>query len=704
MTATETDVAALQEKVRYLEGLVESYEQTLIDRSNRLELAMQELRQQTSILESILNSIGDGIAVISKDGRFLLNNPASIRILGINVGADSYANWNENYESYRSDGQRYAPEDLPLARAIRGEDVDEAEEFMRHWRKPEGQWLSVTARPLRDEKGEVRGGVAVFRDITRRKRTERHLATQFAVVRVLAEAETLEDAARGVARAVCESLGLQFGALWEVNGDHLQCLGHWAKPGTPEEEFGRITQSMSFAKGVGLPGRVWANGAPTWITDISTDPNFPRAPYAREAGLSGGLAVPIRFRGSVNGVLEFFSRQVRAPEGELLQLLASLSSLIGQFMERKHAEQSLRDSEALFHSLVETLPLNIIRKDLNGRFIFVNQLFSKTLGKPMEEILGKTDYDFFPRELAEKYRADDARTIAANQIFEDVEAHVTPSGSKMYVHVIKAPVWDAAGRVIGVQIIFWDETARKTAEEKLQQTLAELARSNRELELFAYVASHDLQEPLRMVGSYCQLLQRRYQDKLGPEANEFIGYAVDGALRMQTLINDLLAYSRVGTRGKPLTPTSCETALAKALSNLKVAIEESGAVVTHDPLPTVQGDPVQLVQLFQNLIGNAIKFRGKAAPVIHVGVSRAGNEWRLSVRDNGIGIDPADFERIFIIFQRLHTREEYPGTGIGLAICKKIVERHGGKIWVESERDHGSTFWFSLPVLAGPRE
>lgn len=225
----------------------------------------------------------------------------------------------------------------------------------------------------------------------------------------------------------------------------------------------------------------------------------------------------------------------------------------------------------------------------------------------------------------------------------------------------------------------------------------ELSRSNAELQQFAYIASHDLQEPLRMVTSYLQLLERRYHDRLDQNANDFIAYAVDGAARMKTLINDLLAYSRVGTRGKPFEPTRCEAVVAQVVENLKVSIEENQATVRWGALPEILADSTQLTQLFQNLISNAIKFHGEAPPIVEIRAERQSEQWLFRVRDNGIGIDPQYADRIFVIFQRLHNRTDYPGTGIGLAICKKIVERHGGTIWLESKPGQGSTFCFTIP-------
>lgn len=260
----------------------------------------------------------------------------------------------------------------------------------------------------------------------------------------------------------------------------------------------------------------------------------------------------------------------------------------------------------------------------------------------------------------------------------------------------------AKGEVEDANVELRREVAeRRQAEQALREQSRALARSNAELEQFAYVASHDLQEPLRMVGSYVQLLSSRYQGQLDGQADKYIGYAVEGARRMQALIAALLEYSRVGRENKPARISS-GAAVEQALRNLKPAIEETGAVVSSEPLPDVVADAGQMVQVFQNLVGNAVKFRtSNARPRIRISAARRGHECVFAVSDNGIGIDPTHAERIFVIFQRLHTRAEYPGTGIGLAICKKIVERLGGRIWVESEPGRGATFYFSVPAAEG---
>jgi light-regulated signal transduction histidine kinase (bacteriophytochrome) len=307
--------------------------------------------------------------------------------------------------------------------------------------------------------------------------------------------------------------------------------------------------------------------------------------------------------------------------------------------------------------------------------------------------------NIIPEGFAERLVADALRSTEdalAQQIGTGIELSGRhKNGSEFPIEIMLSPLESASGILVTAAVR--DITTRKAAEANLLEKVAELNRSNEELGQFAYIASHDLQEPLRMVASYTQLLSRRYKGKLDSDADEFIAFAVDGAGRMQRLIQDLLTFSRVGTKGKDLLVTSSEEALQQALINLRGAIEQSGAQVTHDLLPSVLADETQLIQLFQNLIGNGIKYQKNGAPKVHVSAAKnGGDKYTFSVQDNGLGIDSQYFEKIFGMFQRLHKREEFAGTGIGLAICKKIVERHGGKISVESKVGQGSTFHFTL--------
>jgi PAS domain S-box-containing protein len=363
--------------------------------------------------------------------------------------------------------------------------------------------------------------------------------------------------------------------------------------------------------------------------------------------------------------------------------------------ERKQAEEAMRASEERFGKAFRASPIAVSlfrRKD--ETLIDANEAWERLTGYSVREAVGKSGRDLnlfvFPEESDHRMAA-----LLHDGKVRNGELQLRHKAGEMRYVSASGELVNLGGEA-AVLSMLEDITERKRAEEKLRRQAEALKRSNEELEQFAYVASHDLQEPLRMVSSYVQLLARRYQGQLDQDADEFIHFAVDGANRMKTLINDLLAYSRVGTRGKPFEPIELETVFDRVLVNLQLSIEEGGVVTTHDPLPTVQADDTQMIQLFQNLIGNAIKFRGEKPPQIHVGAEPRDDAWLFYVRDNGIGLDPQYANRIFLLFQRLHGKDEYPGTGLGLAICKKIVERHGGRIWVESQPGQGTTFYFTL--------
>jgi PAS domain S-box-containing protein len=363
-----------------------------------------------------------------------------------------------------------------------------------------------------------------------------------------------------------------------------------------------------------------------------------------------------------------------------------------------------QESGARYRGLLEAAPDAMVVVNQGGEIVLLNLQTEKQFGYHRDELVGQKVKNIIPEGFAERLLSDGLRTVEdalAQQIGTGIELiGRRKDGTEFPIEIMLSPLESPEGILVTAAIR--DITERKKSEEHLVKTVGELKRSNEELQQFAYVASHDLQEPLRMVASYTQLLAKRYKGRLDSDADEFIAYAVDGSNRMQGLIQDLLAYSRAGANGKALREISSENALKDALANLRTTIVESAAVVTHDSLPAITTDDTQLTQIFQNLVGNAIKYRSAEVPHVHVSAKKnGGNEWIFSVRDNGLGIDPQYFERIFILFQRLHGRTEFKGTGIGLAICKKVLDRLGGRIWVESQPEVGSTFYFTLPERGG---
>lgn len=413
----------------------------------------------------------------------------------------------------------------------------------------------------------------------------------------------------------------------------------------------------------------------------------------RQDGITEQHYLKLRRKDGKDLWVVFSSRPLFEKDGRYLGAMAMITDIT----ERKHAEAQIRK---LSYAVEQSTSIVIIT-NTEGIIDYVNPKFTEVTGYTREEVIGKN-----PRILKSHQTGNEVykalwETIVSGQEWYGELHNRKKNGDTYWAQASISPIKNSEGVITHYLGVQEDITARKEAETALKSYATELERSNEDLQQFAYVASHDLQEPLRMITSYLTLLERRYRNKLDADADEFIGYAVNGAKRMKQLIQDLLEYSRVGTHGKPFAPTDFEELLKKVLNNLEVSIIENQAQITHDKLPVLLADEFQISQLFQNLIANSIKFRSEQPPEIHIGSERQNGKWLFSVRDNGIGIDKQYSKRIFVIFQRLHTNSQYPGTGIGLALCKKIVERHGGKIWIRSKPGEGATFYFTIPINKG---
>jgi len=386
---------------------------------------------------------------------------------------------------------------------------------------------------------------------------------------------------------------------------------------------------------------------------------------------------------------------------DLIDLRRRINELEKIEQDKKKYEEELAQTKAMFEGLFEFAPDAIVVVNREGRIIQVNKQTERLFGYTREELLN-ADHDILvPQRFREKHLKN------RREYMSELRVRHMGTGLELYgrkKNGIEFPVDIALGPLqikndTVVLAVVRDFSQRKENEDNLKQALADLERSNKELEQFAYVASHDLQEPLRKVSGFTDLLAERYKGKLDAEADRYINYVLDGAQRMHTLINDLLTYSRVGRGTKPFARIDCNELLKQLLPGMHEGLADDA--VSYGPLPIVMANESELGRVFQNLINNGTKFHRDGKPRVSVFAKQNGKEWVFSVSDNGIGIEPRFFDRIFEMFQRLHTREEYPGTGIGLAICKKIIEKHGGRIWVESQPGNGSVFYFTLPMLPG---
>jgi PAS domain S-box-containing protein len=524
--------------------------------------------------------------------------------------------------------------------------------------------IEIMLSPLQSSEGIL--VTAAIRDITVRKEAEKRLAQMEGRYRGLLEAA---PDAMVVVNPSGEIVLLNVQAERQFGYRRDELVGQKVKSIIPE----------------GFAERLIADGTRT-------------AAEALAQQIGTGLELNGRRKDGSEFPIEIMLSPLQSAEGILV------TAAIRDITERKRVEDALRQNEERYRLIVSNVKdyANIML-DTEGLIVSWNQGAERIKGYRAEEIIGQHFSRFYTAEdLRNGVPARELKQATETGRFEGEGWRVRKDGSRFLANIVITALRDEKGRLRGFGKITRDITERRQAEEALMKTMTELKRSNEELGQFAYVASHDLQEPLRMVASYTQLLAQRYKGQLDSDADEFIGYAVDGCDRMQRLIQDLLSYSRAGTNIGALREISGEKALEESLANLQVTIKESGAVVTHDSLPAIMTDDAQLVLLFQNLIGNAIKYHGTESPRVHVSATNnAGQEWIFSVRDNGLGIEPQYFKRIFILFQRLHGQKEFEGTGIGLAMCKKIVDRLGGRIWVESQPHLGSTFFFALPTGGG---
>ena len=492
---------------------------------------------------------------------------------------------------------------------------------------------------------------------------------------------------RALLRMGCRRLGLDMGFLARIRGGRCEIVAADGAETVVEEG------SLYALEGTISHEAVQA-GEPVHFTRAGDPRSSPRHPSYDASRMAAYIGAPVVVGSEDFGLLEFSSSRARPgpfteTERDLVTLMAHW---IGGELQRRRAEDALRASEAKFAGILEVAVDAIISVDEEQRIVLFNRGAEGTFGYSSEEIMGQP-LDVLLPEGARSAHRNHIREFAGSPVSSRRMAERQEisgrrkDGEEFPAEASISKLDTPDGKLFTV--VLQDITASKRAHD-------ELARSNAELEQFAYVASHDLQEPLRMVASYTQLLARRYRGKLDEDADEFIGYAVDGVNRMRELINDLLLYSRVGMQVEEFVPTDLERVVKDTLADLELTLEETDGVVTSDPLPVVLGDEGQLLQLFQNLIANALKFRGDDSPRVHISAQRSGKEWTVSIRDNGIGFDPEHLDRVFVIFQRLHNRREYPGTGIGLSLAKKVVERHSGRIWAESEPGRGSTFSFTL--------
>ncbi|HET6638122.1 MAG TPA: PAS domain S-box protein [Gemmatimonadota bacterium] len=661
----------------------------------------RELRRSGESYRMLAENVNEMIIRFTPEGSITYASPAALRILGYMPD-----------EVVGRQGREFLhSEDL--------EEVVQAHRSMLHGTDPpavlsrmlhkDGHvvWMETTTRAVRDpDTGEVESIVAVSRDVTENVRAARTSRVLHEVAVAANEADSSREALQTALALVCEHTGWPYGHAHVPPQEAIGQLGsldiwHVDDPGR-HARLRAIMGMSDVSNPQGILEDALKGGAVHWCSDVSVDPEFRRMIMVKHLGIRAAFAFPIRSGNESIAVLEFFSEQIEERDETMVRLLNSIGDQLGEVLRRKRTEQALRASEERFRALAESANDAIITVDERGIVVHCNPSTEHIFGYTCNELLGQP----IDRLLVER------RSNGGQGGFHGLMGEAAPSID----HTVELTGRKKDGEQIPIEMslssweteegsfvtgILRDITARKAAEAELAEKMEELAHSNAELALFTYIASHDLREPLRTVGSNLQLLERQIEAGPESEAGKQFSFAMGGVRRMQALIDDLLVYTRVGTEGKPFEKVDSSEAVREAMTALSAAIEESGAEIAIGRLPHVIADRFQFVQLFQNLLSNAIKFHRHEPPRIDIEASADDRDWTFTVRDRGIGVDPRYADQVFAIFQRLHSGNEYPGTGIGLAVCRKIVERHGGRIWVEPAPEGGSAFRFTIPARRG---
>ncbi len=647
----------------------------------RTERALRQSRDQ---LEVVLEGITDGVIAQTPQGQPIFANQAASEIIGHKSVADvvktPLTQTRAKLGFYNANGDVVPQSQLPSTKAF-AEGI--ASQMIMRWTYEDGspdRWINLRSTPVFDHTGKVQMAINIFSDITEEKASERKVSMAHDRLQII-----LSSIKSAVVSTDTE------GRIDLMNPSAERLTG-WAQSeglGQPFEDIVALAPEI-LGGIIDNPIRSVLRGDGANDSTIGESVQLLNKSGSHISIEYNTVAIKDQFGSTVGGLITFrdISERLKAERdrNQLTYLLAA---------QQKRLETILANIPGIVWEA------GIQPAQGTQRMDFVNNSVEKILGYTREEWLANPD---FGQRIVHPDDVESSRE-QARAFYESGELSstlqfrcMTKDGRVLPMEAYYTVLRDDQGNVTGTCGLLMDISQRRADETALRQSALDLKRSNEQLEQFAYVASHDLQEPLRMITSYLQLLERRYKNQLDQDASEFIAYAVDGATRMKALINDLLAYSRVKTGEQNFKRFDMKSALDQAVTNLQISISDENAQIAIENLPTINGDEAQFVQLFQNLLSNAIKFHGAEPPQISIKGERVGNEWKVCVRDNGIGMEPQYLERIFVIFQRLHSKEQYPGTGIGLAICKKVVEHHGGRIWAESSPGLGTTFWFTIPI------